>query len=68
MKAFCCSVNADAVVIVLSGGGDTSILHVIMELVQTFCIEKWWGMNKIVKTALMPCSKVTLVHKKVFRE
>ena len=33
MKALCCSVNADAVGIVLSGGGDTSALHVLMELV-----------------------------------
>ena len=36
-------VNADVVGIVLSGGGNTSTLHVITELVQTFCIEKQWG-------------------------
>ena len=39
-KALCCSVNADAVGIVVSGGGDTSTLHVTTELVQTFCTEK----------------------------
>ena len=41
-KGLLCSMNADVVGIVLSGGGDTSTLHVIMELVQTFCTEKWW--------------------------
>ena len=32
-KAFCCSVNVDGVVILLGGGGDTSKLHVVTELV-----------------------------------
>ena len=45
MKAFCCSVNADAMGIVLVGGGDTSTLHIITELVRTFCTEKLWGMK-----------------------
>ena len=30
MKAFCCSVNVDGVVNLLGGGGDTSILHVVI--------------------------------------
>ena len=33
MKAFCCSVNADGVGIVLVGGEDTSTLHDITQLV-----------------------------------
>ena len=41
-EGLCCSVNADVVGIVLSGGGDTSTLDVIMEIV---CTEKWWGMK-----------------------
>ena len=33
MKAICHSVNVDGVGMVLAGGGDTSTLHVIMEVV-----------------------------------
>ena len=32
MKVFCSSVNAHVVGIVVSGGGDTSPLHVVIEL------------------------------------
>ena len=31
MLAICCSVNVDGVVVLLGGGGDTSILHVVIE-------------------------------------
>ena len=33
MKAICCSVNVDGVQMVLTGGGDSSTLHVIKEVV-----------------------------------
>ena len=33
MKAICCSVNVNRVGIILAGGGDTLILHVIIEVV-----------------------------------
>ena len=33
MKAICCSVNVDGVGMVLAGGGDTSILHIITKVV-----------------------------------
>ena len=71
MKAFCCSMNADRVGVVLVGGGDISTLHVITRLVWCFlCTEKQWGIKKLVETALMPykCSEVILKHKKVFLE
>ena len=47
MKAICCSVNVDRVVMVLGGGGDTSTLYVISEGVSTFCTKRWWGMKKV---------------------
>ena len=43
VETFCCSVNADGVGIVLAGGGDTSTLRVVTELVWPFCTELWWG-------------------------
>ena len=33
IKALCCSVNVDCMVILLGGGGDTSTLHVVTKLV-----------------------------------
>ena len=33
MNALCCSMNVDGLVILLGGCGDTSILHVVIELV-----------------------------------
>ena len=54
MKAFCSSVNANGVGIVLAGGGDTSPLHVITKLVSTICTERWWGMKNFFKRGLHP--------------
>ena len=36
MNAFCCSMNVDGVVFLFGGGGDTSKLHAVIELVKTF--------------------------------
>ena len=38
MKAFCCLLNGDEVVILLEGGGDTSTLHAITKLDRTFAL------------------------------
>ena len=60
MKAFCHSMNVDGVVILLGGGGDTSTLHVITELVWIFCTQKLWGLKYLVFTC--PHALAHLVH------
>ena len=54
MKAVSHSVNADGVEILLGGGGVTSTLHVITEVVWTFCTEKWWGVKNLVYITFAP--------------
>ena len=44
-KAVSHSVNADTVIILFAGGGDTWTQFCIIKLVSTFCAERWWGAN-----------------------
>ena len=58
-KAFCRSVNADWVGILLADGGDTSTLHVVTKLVWTFCTEECWGSKNLTCTAITPLTLYT---------
>ena len=46
MKGICCSVKVDGVVVQLGGGGDTSTLHVVIELVLNFLHSQVLGIQK----------------------
>ena len=42
--------NIVGVVNLLGGGGDIPTLHVVIELIQNFCTQKWWGLKTLVFT------------------
>ena len=46
-KAIYRSVNADRVIILFAGGGDTWTEFCTIELVWTFCTERWWGAKNL---------------------
>ena len=46
-KAIYCSVNADRVIILFAGGGDTWTEFCTIKLVWTFCTERWWGAKNL---------------------
>ena len=46
-KAVYCSVNADTVIILFGGGGDTSSLFNGNEFIQPFCTQWQWGAKKL---------------------
>ena len=48
--------ECSGVVIVLAGGGGTSRLYGITELVWTFCTDRWWGMKNYFKVVSCPCT------------
>ena len=67
MNVICCSVIIDGVLILLAGGGDTSTLHFLIELVWTFCTEKWCDPKPSLDCSrtprvyiLMQCEKVII--------
>ena len=53
MNDICHSMNVDRLLFLLVAGGDISALNLVIELIWTFCIHRWWGYKNLVETAFI---------------